>query len=233
MQNGKVIVIEGACDCIGKTMQRKLLEKKFKDSSIEYVTHHFPTRGKSQAELVDRYLSGALGKKDELNPFLVNNFFAIDRAVTWEENLNEEYENGKVILLDGYTTSSLIYQSTLIKDPVEREKFLNYVPYYEYDILGIKKPDLIIFLTAPYTTDQEFAKRISTKTKHTKDIHENDQEYMKRVYCNSNHLAERYEWSIVNYDDNGRIKSPEEINDEIVKVIEEKLGLTFSKTLKK
>ena len=56
---------------------------------------------------------------------------------------------------------------------------------------------------------------------------------MKRVYCNSNHLAERYEWSIVNYDDNGRIKSPEEINDEIVKVIEEKLGLTFSKTLKK
>lgn len=232
MENGKIIVIEGP-DGIGKTTQINLLKEKFKDSSIEYTTHHFPTRGKSQAEYVDRYLSGAMGPKEELNQFLINSFFAIDRAVTWDESLNDEYKKGKVILLDRYTTSSLIYQSALIKDPIEKERFLNYVPYYEYNVLNINEPDLVIFLTAPYDIVEQFINERDKNNYQKKDIHEDDNEYMKRVYINANYMAERFNWSIINYMDNGRLKTPEEINDEIVKVLAEKLGLTFSKTLKK
>ena len=42
--------------------------------------------------------------------------------VTWEKKLKEKYEEGYTILLDRYTTSSIIYQSCLIEDLEERKK---------------------------------------------------------------------------------------------------------------
>ena len=73
--------------------------------------------------------------------------YAYDRAITWETKLKEEYENGSIILLDRYTTSSIIYQSTLIENKNVKKDFIDYISDYEYNKLGIGKPDLVIFLT--------------------------------------------------------------------------------------
>ena len=43
MNKGKLIVIEGACDGIGKTTQFELLKNYLKDSGIKITSHHFPT----------------------------------------------------------------------------------------------------------------------------------------------------------------------------------------------
>lgn len=232
MDSGKVIVIEGVCDCIGKTTQIKLLEEKFKNASVEYVTHHFPTKGKPQAEYAEKYLKGAFGQRNKLDPFLINSFFTIDRAVTWKQDLKEKYDSGNIILLDRYTTSSLTYQGALIDDKDERDKFLEYVQNHEYNVLRIQKPDLVIFLKAPYEVVKIFEQKRDLITNKKKDIHESDDEYMKKVYNLSNIIAEKYGWSIIDYMDNGRIKTEEEINEEIINILEEKLHLNLSKTLK-
>ena len=44
----------------------------------------------------------------------------------------------------------MIYQSALIENVEEKKKFIDYVSDYEYNKLGMKKPDIVIFLTAPF-----------------------------------------------------------------------------------
>ena len=42
---GKLFVVEGACDGIGKSTQIDLLRNKLEDEGNEIVSHHFPTYG--------------------------------------------------------------------------------------------------------------------------------------------------------------------------------------------
>ena len=146
---GRIIVIEGACDGIGKSTQYNLLKENLSKNG-KVVTHHFPTYNKDQAKGVEEYLSGNLGEINSLSPYFINNLYAYDRAITWSKELKREYENGSIILLDRYTTSSIIYQAAVIDDIDERKKFIDFVTDYEYNKLGIGKPDTVIFLHAPF-----------------------------------------------------------------------------------
>ena len=48
-------------------------------------------------------------------------------------------DEGKIILLDRYTTSSLIYQSALIENLDDKKDFIKYVVDFEYNKLGVKE----------------------------------------------------------------------------------------------
>ena len=45
MEKGKLIVVEGACDGIGKTTQYVMLCKKFQSEGRQIANHHFPSYG--------------------------------------------------------------------------------------------------------------------------------------------------------------------------------------------
>ena len=49
---GKLVVIEGACDGIGKTTQFNLLKEHLKDDGKIVVNHHFPSYNTAQGTLV-------------------------------------------------------------------------------------------------------------------------------------------------------------------------------------
>ena len=54
---GKLIVIEGSCDGVGKSTQYKLLiDRLMKESDKTIVTHHFPSYGTYQARAVIVYM---------------------------------------------------------------------------------------------------------------------------------------------------------------------------------
>lgn len=127
MEKGKLIVVEGACDGIGKTTQYEMLCKHFQNDGKQIANHHFPSYGTYQGAPVEKYLKGEYGQPSELSPYFINSLYANDRGITWYTNLKQLYEQGKVILLDRYTTSSLIYQSALIEDIEEKKKFIDYV----------------------------------------------------------------------------------------------------------
>ena len=159
MNKGKLIVVEGACDGIGKSTQYELLYKSLLEDNYEVCRHHFPSYGTVEAAPVEKFLRGELGSPKDISPYLVNSLYAVDRAITWKTSLKPEYEQGKIILLDRYTTSSLICQSSVIKDIKERDAFIDYVFDYEYHKLDIPEPDLVIFLHAPFEVAQSLKKK--------------------------------------------------------------------------
>lgn len=216
MSNKKLIVIEGASDGVGKTTQFNLL-KEYLETNNKVVTHHFPTYDSYQGELVTRYLNGEYGSPQELSPYFINSLYAIDRAVTWKNELEKFYNDENIILLDRYTTSSIIYQSAFIVDKEEKIKFIDYVNDYEYNKLGIAKPDKVIFLTASLELITDLRNKRKQETNDDGDIHENDVEFMKKVYDSALFCAKYLNWTIIECSENNKLKSVEEIHKEILK----------------
>lgn len=214
MSKGKIIVIEGACDGIGKSTQYNLLKEKLGD---KVVTHHFPTYDSYQGKGVEEYLKGSYGKVSDLSPYFVNNLYAYDRGVTWQTLLKDKYDEGYTILLDRYTTSSIIYQSCLIEDLEERKRFIDYVVDYEYNKLGIGRPDEVIFLTAPFDIVTKLRNERKVNDGVQNDIHEKDLNFMKKVYDNAVFVADYLGWNIVDCVEEDNFKNKEEIHKEICK----------------
>lgn len=219
MGKGKIIVVEGACDGVGKSTQFGLLEKFLLVNGEKIAKHHFPTYDSYQGEMVKRYLAGEYGNPNELSPYFVNCLYAADRAVTWNKDLEKEYDSGKIILLDRYTTSSLIYQSALIEDLEEKKAFVDYVCDFEYNKLGIKKPDVVIFLYAPFDLVAKMRNERKQNDGVENDLHERNLEFMKKVYDNAMFIADYLGWSKIKCNDCDKMKSVEEIHAEIIDVL--------------
>lgn len=215
---GKLIVIEGACDGIGKTTQFELLKKRLgNDYSI--VSHHFPTYNTDQGLLVENYLKGKYGNISDVSPYFVNSLYAVDRAITWKIKLKESYDNGDIVLLDRYTTSSLIYQSALIEDIEERKKFIDYVVDFEYNKMEIQKPDSVIFLYASFDLVTDMRKKRVVNAGVENDIHEKNADFMRKVYDNAMFVAEYLGWNMIKCDDNGKMRSIDDIHEEIYQLL--------------
>lgn len=219
MEKGKLIVVEGACDGIGKSTQFSLLKDYLTSEGESVVSHHFPSYGTIGGAPVEEYLKGKYGKPSELSPYFVNTLYAEDRAITWNSELKSHYENGEVLVLDRYTTSSLIYQSCLIEDIEERKKFIDYVCDFEYNKLGIKRPDHVIFLHAPFDLVAEIRNARKVNDGVANDIHESDLDFMLKVYENAMFLADYLSWDKVRCDCDGKMRSNEDIHEDIKKII--------------
>lgn len=215
MAKGKLIVVEGACDGIGKSTQFELLKKHLMEDGEKVVTHHFPSYHTYQGKPVEMYLQGEYGSIHELSAYFINSLYAMDRAITWIEILKQEYENGSTILLDRYTTSSIIYQSSVIEDLEERKKFVDYVCDFEYHKLGIQEPDQVIFLTAPFDVVTKIRNERKDNDGVENDIHERDLSFMKRVYDNATYLSSYYHWDVIPCERNGSLASVEEIHEKV------------------
>ena len=122
-------------------------------------------------------------------------------------------------MLDRYTTSSLIYQAALIEDIEERKEFVDYVCDFEYNKLGIKKPDVVVFLYAPFDLVTEMRNARKQNEGLENDIHERDLTFMKKVYDNAMFLADYLGWTKIKCNEGNRMKSIEEIHGEIRKLV--------------
>ncbi len=222
MATGKLFVIEGACDGIGKTTQYELLKIKLAETTNIVTSHHFPSYNTYQGAPVEKYLSGEYGQTGELSPYFINGLYANDRAITWYTKLKEKYDTGDIILLDRYTTSSLIYQGALIEDEEQKKKFVDYVIDYEYNKLGIKSPDSVIFLHAPFDLVTEI--RIARKNNEglANDIHERNLDYMKKVYRSALFVANYLGWDRIDCNHGHKMKSIAEIHDDVYHLIKSK-----------
>ena len=220
-KKGKLIVVEGACDGIGKSTQYQLLKDHLQEDGYEVVSHHFPSYDTVQGRPVEKYLKGDFGKPSELSPYFVNTLYAVDRAITWKESLEKEYNDGKIILLDRYTTSSIIYQSSVIEDIEERKKFIDYICDYEYSKLGIQEPDSVVFLHAPFDMVTEMRNARKTNEGLVNDIHERDIEFMKKVYENAMFISEYLGWDKIDCVNGNSMDSIENIHQKVYKKVKD------------
>ena len=221
---GKLIVIEGSCDGVGKSTQYNLLIDRLQNEGYNII-HHFPSYGTYQGRPVEEYLKGNYGKISELSPYFVNSLYAQDRAITWETGLKDEYNKGGIIVLDRYTTSSLIYQATLIENENKREEFINYIYDYEYNKLNLPIPDLVIFLHVPFELAKSLKEKRKRETGVNDDIHERDLDFMRKVSDTSIYIANKYNWDFVECSNNSEMLSIDEIHNKIYTLIKKKIGI--------
>lgn len=218
-----LVVIEGACDGIGKTTQFNMLIDKLKKDGIKIYTHHFPSYGTVQGARVEKFLKGEYGNPGDLSPYFVNELYAYDRFYTWENELKKYYDDGYLILLDRYTTSSIIYQSVFIKDKDEKNKFIDYVIKYEYEENKIKKPDLVIFLKAPYNLVKKLKNNRIDNEGIVNDVYEKDDILMEDIYNNAIYISNYLNWNIVDCSDGDTFKDKDAISEEVYRLVKRKI----------
>ena len=219
---GKIIVIEGT-DCSGKETQSKLLEKRlglegYKVKRFGFPMYETPT-GKivggcylGKPEICDGFFEEGATNVDPMVSCL---YYAADRKYNFpkiEEFLKDDY----YVILDRYTTSNLAHQGSKILDKDERFNMYQWIDKLEYWLLRLPKPDITIFLHMPYEKATELK-----KNREFLDEHEKNPEHLKHAEDAYIELSELYNWSRIECVKDDEIRSIEDINDEVFKIIKE------------
>ena len=215
---GKLITIEGT-DCSGKSTQLALLCERLEREGVDFKKIAFPRYDSESSALVRMYLGGEFGENvSSVNAYAASSFFAVDRVASYLREWKDYLSNGGCVLLDRYTTSNAIYQASKLPEN-ERDKFCDWLFDFEYNLLGLPSPTAVIFLDMP----PESAEKLMKKREESEDIHERDKSYMKACYDSAKSLSEKYGWQRISCTDGDRIKSIEEIHEEIFSKVSEML----------
>ena len=142
---GKLFVIDGT-DGSGKQTQFQQLQESLLKDGIDYKVVSFPNYDSPSSALVQMYLSGEFGENaKEISPYIASTFYAADRYATFQTGYKKYYEDGGIILEDRYTTANMVHQAGKIKDEKEREKFLNWLWDFEFNLYGLPVPNEVFF----------------------------------------------------------------------------------------
>ena len=213
-----LIILEGS-DASGKSTQFSLLCRALDSLGKDYTRLLFPQYENPSSTLVRMYLSGEFGKKPtDVNPYAASTFYAVDRYASMKQSWGELHKQGKLLVADRYTTSNAIHQASKLPED-EREGFFNWLFDFEYNLLELPKPDMVIFLDMPFEYSQQLLKKRDTTTAETRDIHEQDTEFLKSSYQTACLAAEKCGWQRVNCIENGQIRSIENIHSQIFDLV--------------
>ena len=216
--SGKLIVFEGT-DGSGKATQTKLLCQALEQVGIEYQEIDFPRYGKPSAAMVQEYLDGNLGKKPgDVNAYAASMFYAMDRYASYKQDWGTFYENGGLIVADRYTTSNAVHQASKLPDE-ERNIYLDWLFDTEYRLLGLPKPDLVIYLDMPTEITEKMMRQREQTTGTHADIHEQDDAYLKRCRVNAKEVVKTCGWTIINCAQGDEPRTPEDIHQQVMNIV--------------
>ena len=208
----------------------KKLQERLTKEGIDYKTVSFPNYDSPSSSLVKMYLSGEFGEDpNSVSPYVASTFYAVDRYATFKKGYQEYYENGGIILADRYTTANMVHQAGKITDEKEREKFLNWLFDLEFNLYGLPKPSQVFFLNMPIGISLKLMKDRENKFSHTqeKDIHERNPKYLEESYNAACSLVGKYDWNEIKcVDENKKLKTIDEIHEEIYKVVKKELNIS-------
>ena len=222
---GKLFVIDGT-DGSGKQTQFEQLKNRLDKEGIEYKTVSFPNYESDSSSLVKMYLSGEFGDDPKaVNAYIASTFYAVDRYATFKKGYEEYYNNGGIILADRYTTANMVHQAGKITDENEREKFLNWLCDLEFNLYGLPKPTKVFFLNMPIDKTVELMKNRENKFSHDskKDIHERNKEHLTESYNAACSVAKKYNWNEIKCVKDDKIRTIEDIHEEIFKHVKDAL----------
>ena len=193
-----LVAIEGI-DGSGKGTQAQMLLDRARGENKTAKLLSFPRYKITQSsKWIAEYLRGDFGELSEVHPLFAGTLFALDRFESKGqiEGLLAECD---LVIMDRYVASNLAYQSARVREDV-RTKFVDRLLKLEYEIYGLPRPKLTLFLDMPvvfseylisergargYTDDDEILiEMLNTMRKPTSgyDLHEENKEYLHAVH---------------------------------------------------
>lgn len=211
---GKLIVIEGT-DGSGKSTQFRLLTDRLESEQVKFQKLVFPQYSEPSSALIRMYLGGEFGKNpSDVNAYAASAFYSVDRYASYRKVWGKWYEEGGLVVSDRYTTSNAVHQAS--KEPEDkREDFLNWLYDFEYDKLGLPRPDLVIYLDVPTDFTEKMLRHRESETNTHADIHEQDMQYLATCRRMGRAAAEHYGWTVIRCVRDGAMRSMEDIHEEI------------------
>lgn len=178
-RNGVFIVLEGA-DGSGKTTQFNLLTQRLRAVGYDVAVFDFPRYEQPSSHFVRSYLNGKYGSAGEVSPYTASLFYALDRFEA-APLIRKAISAGQIVLSNRYVGSNMAHQGGKFSDPVQQRGFFLWEDSLEYQMLGIPRPDLNIFLRVPAEVSYELIKHKAKRsyTDKTHDEHEKDIEHLK------------------------------------------------------
>lgn len=213
---GKLIVIEGL-DGSGKSTQIECLKNKLNGKNVHQIK--LPDYDSESSALVKMYLRGDFGKDPgDVNAYAASAFYAVDRFANYKMKWKFFYDNGDIIISDRYTTSNAYHQATKIEKS-ERAEFFKWLEDFEYGLIGVPKPDAVIYLDMPIEISQKMMSERYHGDETKKDIHESNLDYLYKCRDAALDAAEKMGWYVVKCNDGDSPRSIESIGDEIYSII--------------
>lgn len=220
---GKLIIIE-AGDGSGKATQTKLLYDKLISLGYKVQKIEYPDYASEACIPVKMYLNGDFGgHAEDVNAYAASVFFAVDRYASYRMKWKKAYDEGAIILADRYTTSNMVHQAVKIADRQERNEFLQWLWDTEFNKMGLPTPDKVIFLDMPPQFSTKLINDRAKNTKRKKDIHEKDTAYLAKCYDLYKDIAKKYNWCTVNCVQDEKLRSVEQIHQDVFATVAEVL----------
>ncbi len=218
MAKGKLIVIEGL-DGSGKGTQAAELAKNLAAGGAPVRKVSFPDYASDSSALVKMYLSGQFGKDpQDVNAYAASTFYAVDRFASFKRDWGGFYEGGGIVVADRYTTSNAVHQCS--KLPQEQwDAFLAWLFDFEYHLLGIPSPDLVVYLSVDPAVSQRLMTGRYQGDESRKDIHEGNLAYLRRSRLAAEYCSSRLDWRQIECCRGGQMRTVEAIQADILALI--------------
>lgn len=219
---GKLFVIEGL-DGSGKGTQTKILFEALQAQGLPVRRLTFPNYESESSALVKMYLRGEFGDKPgDVNPYAASSFYAVDRYAGFKSDWGKFYADGGILVADRYTTSNAVHQCSKLPQE-EWSDFIHWLADYEFNLLGMPRPDAVIYLSVDPAVSQKLMTGRYQGDESKKDIHEKDLNYLNASRCAAAYCAETLGWETVVCDHAGEMRSIEDIHGQVLDIVRQKL----------
>lgn len=243
------MAIEGI-DGSGKGTQAKMLLERAHREGFAAALLSFPQYQVTESsKWIAEYLKGDFGELDEVDPLLAGMMFALDRYEC-KSQIMRSLDECDLVIMDRYVASNLAYQGARVVNDDrtkfdDRSEFVDRLLKLEYDLYGLPRPDLTLFLdmsvafserlisergARAYTAIDDTLRYIDEQEgiRHGRyDIHEENTEYLYAVHEMYYQLVrsnDMYPHEVINCQNkDGRLRSREDIAREVWSAVEEKL----------
>ena len=240
---GKFIVFEGI-DGSGKRTQMEMLARALASRGVEFVQMSFPRYDGFFGKMVGQFLNGEFGPLDAVDPHFSALLYAGDRLESKPE-IEEALAAGKIVLADRYIGSNLAHQGARVREK-RRHGFLKWLKQLEYDVYGLPREDLVIYLRVPAAEARRLVGQKAAReyTKRRRDLQETSLAHLRTASSLYDELARQSNWIRIECAEAARgaktqihggkalsggrsrhprqsaaLRSPEEIHEEILEAI--------------
>ena len=223
MEKGAFVVIDGI-DGSGKATQARLLAERLTAEGHQVEKIDFPRYGTPLfGELLGECLAGKHGDFLHLDPKIASTLYALDRYEA-SAQIRAWREEGKVVIADRFSSSNQIHQGGKIVDTAKRDTFLAWIDRMEHEVLNVPRPDAVIYLRVGVPTSLALlSKERETKNQalggEAQDTVEKDRMYLERSFESAERLSMEPNWHRVECVEDGVIRSPEVIHEDVHKAV--------------